>query len=170
MTSSALGNPPKSLFVLRGGSWNNDAMRMRSTNRNRNQRTNRNRNDGARLASLPGPTQSCCVYGFNKCSMVYPCVDFLCFARMGQPNSLSWMTGLGASRATERPGATFIITSFPLPPTFHYYTPFLPSYALPFPFYALFLPKSLINIMEIGQKKNDLGASPQTPVNLKEKT
>ena len=41
-----------SLFVLRGGSWISDAVRMRSSNRFRNQRTNRFRNYGARLARI----------------------------------------------------------------------------------------------------------------------
>jgi len=41
-----------SLFVLRGGSWNIDAMWMRSSFRGRDQRTIRSRSDGARLARI----------------------------------------------------------------------------------------------------------------------
>jgi len=37
--------------VLRGGAWNNDAINLRSANRNRNQPDNRNTNIGFRLAA-----------------------------------------------------------------------------------------------------------------------
>ncbi|MEK8020875.1 MAG: formylglycine-generating enzyme family protein, partial [Candidatus Parabeggiatoa sp.] len=41
-----------SLFVLRGGSWNVDAVGMRSSNRGRGQRSIRIRNFGARLSRI----------------------------------------------------------------------------------------------------------------------
>jgi hypothetical protein len=37
--------------VLRGGSWNNNPTRLRSSNRNNNTPDNRNNNNGFRLAS-----------------------------------------------------------------------------------------------------------------------
>ncbi|MGA1134197.1 MAG: SUMF1/EgtB/PvdO family nonheme iron enzyme [Prochlorotrichaceae cyanobacterium] len=47
-------------YVLRGGSWNNNARNTRSANRNRNRRDNRNNNSGFRLV-LSGSTP----YGQN---------------------------------------------------------------------------------------------------------
>ncbi len=40
----------RSLFVIRGGSWNNEPDNVRSANRNRNTPTNRNDNIGFRCA------------------------------------------------------------------------------------------------------------------------
>ena len=40
----------RSLFVIRGGSWNNEPVNVRSANRKRNTPTNRNDNIGFRCA------------------------------------------------------------------------------------------------------------------------
>ena len=53
MTSVAGDTPAirgRSLFVIRGGSWNNEPDNVRSANRNRNTPTKRNNNIGFRCA------------------------------------------------------------------------------------------------------------------------
>ena len=49
-TTRSAGSRPKAR-VLRGGSWNNNAINARSANRNRNAPADRNQNYGFRLAS-----------------------------------------------------------------------------------------------------------------------
>ncbi len=55
-STGAVGRPPQTSPVLRGGSWNNNPGNLRAANRNRNRPDNRNNNLGfrvVRLASLP---------------------------------------------------------------------------------------------------------------------
>jgi|GEM_PF-1107039 len=46
-----MGTPQGSNRVIRGGSWNNSAVNLRSANRNNNNANNRNNNIGLRLLS-----------------------------------------------------------------------------------------------------------------------
>ncbi|WP_366504290.1 SUMF1/EgtB/PvdO family nonheme iron enzyme [Polycyclovorans algicola] len=47
------GSRPAADRAIRGGSWNNNAARLRSANRNHNDAGNRNNNLGLRVASPP---------------------------------------------------------------------------------------------------------------------
>ncbi|MCI5144239.1 MAG: hypothetical protein D3923_01630 [Candidatus Electrothrix sp. AR3] len=60
--------------VLRGGSWNNAPINVRSANRNRNEPANRNDNVGFRLASTMQWPDVCCLWIAHPCiRIVQPC-------------------------------------------------------------------------------------------------